>query len=135
MTDPTRPPDGDPILRWLPTDIAARLRPPERTWRGRLVLWLWAIGYPLPMAVHLATTDDRAALANYRAMLAALDDETLEVMLAETEQHRAGEPSLTFLALARADARVPARGVGAERTRGGHVSWSAIKRAKGVRDP
>jgi hypothetical protein len=134
MDEDPRLPDGDVVLEWLPAEFAARLEPEDLSWRGRIVLWLWVTGYPLAMAWHLAINDDAETVTGYRALLTDLDDAALEDLLAQTVAERAKETSLTFLTIG--SERAPLhRGQDAwARTRPRHVSWSTIKRSKGVHD-
>jgi hypothetical protein len=131
MDEDEGPATDDVVLRWLPGEFATRLAPVDLPWRGRIVLWLWATGYPLAMAWTLGVTDDAETVAGYQALLSDLEDAELENFLTQTALERAQEPSLTFLTVAADEGPLDReRGAGA-RTHPRHVSWSTVKRAKG----
>lgn len=42
------------LVRWyLPRPFVDRIPPQDRSWRGRIILMLWGLGYPLEMAWSL----------------------------------------------------------------------------------
>jgi len=70
--------DRDDLLkRYLPDQFLQRLPADKAHWRGRTVLLLWALGYPLEMAWSLGTTADAEQAQMFRELMSRLDDDRL----------------------------------------------------------
>lgn len=102
MTDrPRHRPVGwgatEPLLRrYLPPDFYARLPRHGQSWRGRTVLLLWGLGYPLEMAWSLGLTGDPEQAASYREVIVDLTDEHLIDLLDATAARRGDGSHLTW---------------------------------------
>jgi hypothetical protein len=86
----------DLVDRYLPAEFAARLPPADRKWRGRTVLLLWALGYPLDMAWCLGMAEEPEQCAYYQLAMAELDDQRLVAQLEATVTSRADGHALAF---------------------------------------
>lgn len=86
----------DLVERYLPKHFYVRLPGHERAWRGRIVLLLWALGYPLAMAWSLGLTTDQEMVDVYRDAVARLDDERLVAQLDATKAARGDGSEFSF---------------------------------------
>ena len=91
---------ADLVKTYLPPQFYERLPPGERDWRGRIVLLLWALGYPLATAWTLGLADDPEQVEFYRQTVAALDDERLRADLIATAGARQATSNAGFETLA-----------------------------------
>lgn len=91
-----RGPDGL-LRRYLPAPFLARLPEDQATWRGRLVLLLWALGYPLEMAWSLSMTADDEQARSLKDLIAPLTDERLIAQLEATAETRGDGSHLEFV--------------------------------------
>ena len=67
----------DLLERYLPEPFRRRIPPADRWWRGRAVLLLWALGYPLELAWSFGMTADAELADELRRWMAQLDDARL----------------------------------------------------------
>jgi hypothetical protein len=94
---------ADVIDSFLPAEFSVRLPTADRAWRGRIVLFLWALGYPLEMAWSLALTDEPEQVAFYHESLGKLPDEELTALLDATASQRGDGGNLMFATLGEPD--------------------------------
>ena len=94
-SDPTK--DNDLFERYLPAHFLARLPMDGRAWRGRTVLLLWALGYPLEMAWSLGMGADRDQAREFEQLMARLDDQRLIVQLDASAEARGDGSHLEFV--------------------------------------
>ncbi len=103
MTRTARPEPGEPatdlVERYLPRDFFVRIRERDRAWRGRIILMLWVVGYPLGMAWSLGLTDDVAMVAFYRDAVSRLDDARLIAALDASVDTRGDGSEFSFWSL------------------------------------
>ncbi len=92
-------PSIDLIERYMPPDFLIRIPPADRAWRGRIILLLWALGYPLAMAWSFGLTDDEGMVAFYRHAIAGLDDDRLVAELEATADVRGDGSEFSFWSL------------------------------------
>jgi hypothetical protein len=84
--------------RYLPPEFLARLPSgPEARWRGRAILALWTIGYPLEMAWVLSMDPDPAGARHLEETISRLDDERLVDQLEATRDRRGDGSHLAFV--------------------------------------
>jgi len=81
------------LERYLPEPFYRRLPEDGRAWRGRTVLLLWGLGYPLEMAWSLGLAEDPEQASVYESAMADLDDARLIGLLAATTEARETEAS------------------------------------------
>ncbi len=84
---------NDVVQRFLPAEFVARIPRADRAWRGRTILLLWALGYPLEMAWWLGMSDDLEQCRFYRAAIAKVDDPRLVATLRNFDISRRGWPT------------------------------------------
>lgn len=96
-----KPPDmlevDDVLEHYLPSHFLSRLPTHGRAWRGRTVLLLWRLGYPLEMAWSLGLADDPEQAAFYEATIADLDDARLIGLLNATAEARGDGSDLEWI--------------------------------------
>jgi hypothetical protein len=94
---PRRVPDNV-LVGYFPPEMRGRwMNAPraDRSWRIRVVLLLWSLGYQLDHASWLASGDDGATNRRYQESLALLGDERLLASFDSTAQQR-GDGSRPF---------------------------------------
>lgn len=89
--------DHDLVRRYLPAQFLARIPLPDRSFRGRIVLLLWALGYPIEMAWSFGMTGEAEQVRFYKEALSQLDDERLIGQLDATVAIRGDGSHLEFL--------------------------------------
>jgi hypothetical protein len=90
--------DRDELLeRYLPAPFRLRLPQGEASWRGRTVLLLWALGYPLEMAWSLGMTADAEQASTFEELMSRLDDRRLVAQLDTTADIRGDGGHLAFV--------------------------------------
>lgn len=89
--------DGVLVGRYLPAHFVARLPTDGRAWRGRTVLLLWALGYPLEMAWSLGMTADPDQSREFEQLMAQLDDQRLVAQLDASAEARGDGSHLEFV--------------------------------------
>lgn len=94
---------ADVIAAYLPADFAARLPAADWDWRGRTVLFLWALGYPLEMAWAVGLADDPEQVSFYRESLDRLPDNELAGLLDASADRRGDGSHLTFASFGQPD--------------------------------
>jgi hypothetical protein len=86
------------LQRYLPPEFLTRLPPgAEASRRGRVVLALWAIGYPLEMAWVLGMDPDPAGARHLDETISRLDDQRLVDQLEATRDRRGDGSHLAFV--------------------------------------
>jgi hypothetical protein len=88
---------NDVVRTYLPAHFYARIPRPDRPWRGRIVLTLWGLGYPLEMAWSLGMTSDPDQSAAYRDAVGQLDDQRLVRLLDASAETRGDGHHLEFV--------------------------------------
>jgi adenine-specific DNA-methyltransferase len=103
--------DDVDLLEHLPDqpERYRKLSPEERTWRGRILLALWAQGMPLPMSWEAALGDaSDEEMVDLRAKLDAVTDAQILEALGESAEVRAEEASrFSWWTLGPGDAATP----------------------------
>lgn len=87
----------DLVRRYLPAQFHERIPVQDRSWRGRIVLLLWASGYPLEMAWSIGMTNDPDQVPFYKEAVPQVDDERLVQQLDATAATRGDDGHLEFL--------------------------------------
>jgi hypothetical protein len=86
------------LQRYLPPEFLTRLPPGhEASWRSRVILALWAIGYPLEIAWVLGMDDDPAQARHLEETISRLDDQRLAEQLEATRDRRGDGSHLAFV--------------------------------------
>jgi hypothetical protein len=89
---------GDELLEhYLPAPFRLRLPEGEASWRGRTVLLLWALGYPLEMAWSLGMTADAEQASTFEELISRLDDQRLVAQLDASADIRGDGSHIEFL--------------------------------------
>lgn len=89
---------GSVLERYLPPLFYERL-PVGEDWRGRLVLCLWALGYPLEMAWSLSMTAEGAHARDLEALISRLEDARLIAQLDATMRIRGDGSNFEFMSV------------------------------------
>ncbi len=69
--------DDDLVERYLPEQLWRRLPSTDRWWRGRTILLLWALGYPLEIAWSYAISAEGEQAAELQSWMPELEDARL----------------------------------------------------------
>ncbi len=69
--------NDDVVDRYLPEPLWRRLPPTVRWWRGRTILLLWALGYPLEMAWSYGISAEGELAIELQGWMAQLEDARL----------------------------------------------------------
>lgn len=85
------------LERYLPTPFRVRLPESQASWRGRTVLLLWALGYPLEMAWSFGMTADAEQARTFEESISRLDDDRLVAQLDATAAIRGDGSHLEFV--------------------------------------
>ena len=96
----------DLVERYLPEPLWRRLPVIDRWWRGRMILVLWALGYPLEMAWSYAIHVEGEQATELQAQMAQLPDVRLIADLEATAGARGDGSHLEFVTLPSAVARL-----------------------------
>ena len=85
------------VERYLPDPFWRRLPVIDRWWRGRTILVLWALGYPLEMAWSYAIHVEGEQATKLQAQMAQLPDRRLIADLEATTGARGDGSDLEFV--------------------------------------
>lgn len=91
--------EDDLVERYLPEPFWRRLPPLDRWWRGRTILLLWALGYPLEMAWSYGISVEGERAAELQGWMAQLEDARLIGDLEATAEIRGDGSHLEFASL------------------------------------
>jgi hypothetical protein len=87
------------LERYLPAPFRLRLPEGDASWRGRTVLLLWALGYPLEMAWSLGMTADVEQASTFEELISRLDDQRLVAQLDASADIRGDGSHLEFVSI------------------------------------